>query len=160
MTHTTTDDPAGLASAITATIGVLRRSTVVGALVDGRIYGGELPPSDAQNMPRTALVVSAAGLGVGGARGGRGGSPGAYDFLGVSARRIDVKAYGADTLTADKLQAAAHHALKNWAGGVVDRHLVRPVMHVAGPVYARDPLTDWPMYVTTYHVLHGDRLID
>ena len=68
--------------AVAALVAYLRGDAEVAALVVGRVYGAELPPQEAAQMPRKAVVVAASG---GGSTG-----PGARSYLPVGLVRAPI----------------------------------------------------------------------
>lgn len=118
----------------------------VAALAAARVYAGELLDTEAANMPRYAVVISAAG-----------GAP-SRDYARLGRTRIDVRSYGERPYLAMKLSLAVHEALKHLereteTPGPVLIHSVTPE---GGPTHMRDADGDWPVVLRSYEVLAAE----
>ena len=110
----------------------------VAAITGGRIFGAELPPAEAAEMPRKSIVLSYAG-----ARLPR--------HVASAAYRIDVKAYGETFAETDAVRRAAGGALLRLQRVSAAGH-IESAVHIGGPVQFRDPETNWPRMVETFEV--------
>lgn len=136
---------------VTAGRQALRACGDLSDLIDGRVYGGEVPGADADVMPRGCIVVANAG--------GGGSGVGASDTRAWTRGRIDVRSYGETPAEAAAISVMAHLWLKQWTRRVANGVLIDTVEEGAGPISFRDPNTDWPMTIRTYLLLHADRLV-
>jgi hypothetical protein len=114
----------------------------VAELVDTRGFGGELPVQEAEEMPRTAIVIREAGGGVLGT-----------GFQAYGDQRVDVLAYGATPLEASDLYRVIQPALKQLARVVFAECLLHWARRAGGPVPMRDPNTDWPFMYSSWQLL-------
>ena len=130
---------------IGALVAWLRAAVPLGELVEGRVYGGELPREQVGAMPRPAVVLRPAGGGLFGR---------AYQEVGDV--RVDVDCYGSVPLEAWQVYLAAYEALKHLRREVV----VGVLLHCATPsskgVLARDPDTNWPVCLSSYQLLAAE----
>lgn len=116
-------------------------SEVTDLVTEDRVFGLELPKSEAANMPRNAVVLSLSG-GI--------GPFGARDDLQLAYTRIDGFCYGTTGLNALLVQAALHDAMKAISNTVAGTALLRSATIESGPRYFRDQDTDWPVMIETY----------
>lgn len=114
----------------------------VAGRVDTRVFGGELPRTENDSMPRAAVVVSRAG----------GGLLGTTTTL-YGDVRLDVDCYGADPVEADGLYEDVERALKSLGGALYDEVRLLWAKPSAGGVRGRDPDADWPMVISSWQVL-------
>lgn len=133
---------------IAALVAYLRADPDTTSLTGGRIFGQELPETEAGPMPRACLVLTDAG--------GAPLGPGANDAVPVSVTRVDVRAYGATPQEAKAVSLAAHAALKGLRRAVVGQALLHSATVAGGPNYLRDPDTAWPFVLSTYQVLAAE----
>jgi len=108
------------------------------ALAEQRVFGAEVPASEAGKMPRQAVVARFAGGGA--------SAPGASDWTEHCNFRVDFFCYGETPIKAEEVRRAVHTAIKNLAryvtGGDV---LLHSATLSGGPIFLRDPDTDWPL---------------
>ncbi len=136
---------------VEALVVYLRADAEVAAMVVGRVYGAELPPQEAAQMPRKAVVVTAAG---GGATG-----PGARSYLPLGTVRMDVRCYGETQYEAMKVWRAVHRALKRLGRQVQGQALVHAVYEEAGPLQTREPEVGWPLVLSVWEALVAEMAI-
>jgi hypothetical protein len=130
---------------IAALVAWLKVDAALAALLDGRIFGGELPREQIASMPRPALVLRPAGGGLLGRA--------FQDFGDV---RVDVECYGAVSRQAWEVNLAAYQALKHLSRVVSAGVLLHWAQPSSKGVLARDPSTDWPVCLASYQVLAAE----
>ena len=113
-------------------------------LTGPRIYAGELPKSEADNMPRYAVVATLAG----------GGGP-ASD-VPIMYVTVDVTCYGATGLQATTLYLAARAALRTLRREMQSESLLHSAVELSGPLELRDPDTHWPFTWSSWRVVAGE----
>lgn len=136
-----------IASPLAALVTWLAGRPELHTLVEGRVYGAELPPGAAASMPRKAVLCRYAGMGTG---------PGARDYVRRGSARVDLWCYGETPYEAERVRLVAYAALKELERALVGTTLIFPVVKLAGPIPIRDPDTDWPIVVDTYQLATGE----
>lgn len=139
------------ADVISALIAILKADAGVAALAGDRIFGEELPPKEAESMPRKCVVLQPSG-----------GVPLTGGYLEVDTQRVDARCYGETRREASKLRMAVHLCLKQVSrvtaqtadGGV----LVHWVRDAGGFLTGRDPDGDWPLAWRTYQAHYAEQL--
>lgn len=120
----------------------------VSAIASTRVFAAELPSTEASNMPRAAVVVTAAG-------GGQ-ASLGARSHVPVGSIRMDVRCYGETPAAASALHYAVLSALKAIGRTFVDATLLHSCVVEGGPFNLREPDVDWPLVLSTYSLLAAE----
>ena len=117
---------------IAALITFLNADDDITALVNERIYAGELPRSETEYMPRKAVVLRYSG--------------GIEDnsFVPVARPRVDITSYGESYHEAGKVDRAVYTALKAMDRQTIDTVLLHGVGLGGGPIMLKDPQTSWP----------------
>ena len=133
-----------IANPLTAVRSHLLNDAGVLLLAGVRVYSGELPKSEADNMPRQAVVVTLAG----------GGGP-ASD-VPIMQIVVDVTCYGATGLEATTLYLAARAALRTLRREMLSDSLLHSAVEVSGPLELRDPDTHWPFTWSSWRVVAGE----
>ena len=113
-------------------VSVLKDALPEGPIAEGRIFGVELPKSEAEHMPREAVVVVLSG---------------GPEDSGFQALEVDsLKIYSiADTPSASyALARRVHRRLKFFAASRRDGRKLHGFTRGAGIVFFRSPNTDWP----------------
>lgn len=145
-------DPAelGLGDVVAAVIEWLSDDAAIAAATDGgaRIFGPELPLTEAGSMPRTAIVVSDAG----------GFTEGLPEVLDRG--RIDVRAYGATPDEAKRLAVLVRlrlKALRRWTStlGMV----LHPATRSGGYIPLREQTGGWPLVLRSYLIPYDETLV-
>ena len=113
-------------------------------IAGGRIFGVELPKSEADQMPRQAVVVSPAG------------GPEDVTFQQVTVDRLDFICFGATVTDALQVSTAVHRRLKFFDGGMFAGRKVHNFTRSSGRSFFRDPDTDWPVFVETWLIRVAD----
>ena len=124
--------------------------TGVSALLGDRVFGIELPESEAANDARANVVINYAG---GGAN-----RPGARDTAHVSSVRLDWFFYGETPYQADLLRRTVHAGLRDAYRVVQDNVLLNSFTLDSGPRTFRDPDNNWPVSVETWNLLGATTL--
>jgi hypothetical protein len=123
----------------------LRATAGVYELIDpDRIFGLELPESEAAKMPRQCVVLTLAG------------GPSDSSFVEVQQFRVDVWNYGANLYEAQEVQRATHDALKGLRRQRVGDTILYAAEIDSGPRSLRDQTTDWPIVIETFIVTAGE----
>lgn len=123
-----------------AVVAYLAADADVVSLAADRVYGAELPAEASQPvLPPTVVVQNAGGFG------NRGTSS---DYH----QRIDVVAYGPDSLTANHLQLACMGALNRVKRLVINGTILYSVSNETLPSPGRSPTSFWPYSWTTWSV--------
>lgn len=125
---------------------LLTQSTVT--TVTNRVFGEELPGSEAEHMPRETIVLATSG--------GRAGL-GASSNMDVGNYAIAVRCYQKTLYEAralDRIVFEAMMAINRWA--VVGQGGLHYAVQDSGPFVMREPETDWPFALSTYNVMTGE----
>ena len=134
------------ADIIAALIAVLTADPQVAALAGTRVFGIELPRSEAASMPRKCLVLQPSG--------GATLTDGSY--LEHTAQRVDLFAYGETPYEAHRLSRAAAAALKQLRRRVANAVLVHWVDPAGGYFTGRDPDADWPVVFQSFQAFYAE----
>ncbi len=123
-----------MADLVSSLVALLLADATIAAQAGTRVFGGELPASEASSMPRKALVIQPSG----------GSSLTGASFIQADTERVDLFAYGATPKEAGDLADLAGLVLRNarrkvWAGLLI--HWVKPA---GGSSSGRDPALTWP----------------
>lgn len=124
------------------------QTSVTDVVPSTRIFGMELPKSEAESMPRKALVLKAAG------------GPADSTYIGVTRARLDALCYGASPLEATQVQRVVHDALKNLRRVTQSNVLLHSAEQSGGPIYLRDQDAKWPMVIEIWTVLAAEYTVD
>ena len=135
------------ADPIAALIAILMAEPQVAALAGTRVFGIELPRSEAASMPRQAIVLQPSG----------GPTLTTGSYLEHTAQRVDVFAYGETPYQAHRLGRAA--AFKQFRRRVVGAVLVHSVDPAGGYFTGRDPDADWPLVFQSFQTLYAENEI-
>jgi len=104
----------------------------VTAQVGTRIFAGELPRKEIDNMPRKAAVLRYSG-------GIENNS-----FVPLARPRVDITSYGATYFEAGEVDRAIYTALKAMDRETVDNVLLHGAALSGGPLMLKDPQAGWP----------------
>lgn len=126
-------------------VAYLKTIPSVALLTYSRIFGGELPASETQFMPRAAIVIRASG----------GVSLTGESKLEHDTQRIDVFAFGATPREAATVMRAANLALRRLERGVYAGCLIHWANAASGSLAGREPVTEWPRQFQSFQVMHG-----
>jgi hypothetical protein len=134
---------------ITGVRAFLLADASVAALVSTRVYGVELPDSDAEvkAMPRKAVVLVPAGGDL---------LVGRRSYLRVSDPRMDVFSYGETAYETSRVDRAVRGALKQMRRNTQGTTMLYSADPVSTARVFRDPDTEWRSLVSTYTVLHSE----
>lgn len=131
---------------IAALVSVLSADAGVAALVETRVFGGELPATEAASMPRKAIVVQPSG----------GASLTAGSYLGHDTQRVDVFAYGETPFEAERVRRAGFDVLKPLRRRVAASTLIHWVEPAGGYAAARDTNARWPRAFQSYQAFFAE----
>jgi hypothetical protein len=132
---------------VAAVVAYLRADAAVLAIVGTRVFGEELPGSEAASMPRASVVVSATG------------GYGQTDAVPLMKPRVDVRCYGATRAAAMTLHLAVYVALRALSRAVSATGLLHGAIEEGGPQSLRDQDTDWPLVWSSWIVLVGEEAV-
>lgn len=136
------DEPTDLLAAL---VELLKADAATAAIVDERVFGGELPEDEARHMPRGAIVIAASG----------GTSLTGGSFAEHDTQRVDLFAYAGTIRAAAQLRGMAALALRRARRGVWAGCLIHSINPAGGESAARDPDTAWPRAFQSFQVMHG-----
>lgn len=126
-----------------ALVAFIKADSDVKELVSERVFAGELPRTETDEMPRQAVLIQPAG---GGVMHGN-----AYQQYGD--QRFDVRCYGTTPLDSWSLYLAVYGALKELRRAVHEEVLLHWARTAAKGATGRDPDTDWPLTISSWQVL-------
>lgn len=110
-----------------------------------RVFGIEIPASEAEYMPRKLIVVRQSGMG--GQSGG---------FVRVQKPLIDVAYYGETPYEAEVLRLEVNRYLKNFRRRMSEGFLLHSFDLVNGPIHLREPQTEWPYVLETWRCMASE----
>ncbi len=131
---------------IAGMVDVLQADSGVSALVGTRVFGLELPNSEAGsgNMPRQNVVLRLAG-----------GTP-LDASVKTSKQLIDALCYGETPIEAETLRRAVHDALKPLNNKSINNTLINVAIPVSNPIFYREQDTDWAVSMQTFEVIYQE----
>jgi hypothetical protein len=135
-------EPADLEAGVVA---FLKADAATAALVETRVFGGELPADETASMPRRAIVL----------RGSGGVEINGDSFVETDTKRIDVFTYGATPREADRVMKTAALALRRLRRGVYAGVLIHWANVASSSIPGREPLAEWPRQFQSFQVMHG-----
>lgn len=135
-------EPADLEAGLVA---YLAAQATLAALVDGRIYGEQLPPDQTASMPRPAIVIKASG----------GVSTTGASKLEHDTQRVDVFAFGRTPHEASGVLRQAAHELRHLERGVYGGVGIYWVNRAGGLLSTREPGTEWPRASQAFQALYA-----
>ena len=133
-----------IANPLTAVRSHLLNDADLRTLASTRVYAGELPKSEADNMPRQSVVVTLAG------------GAGPASDVPIMQIVIDVTCYGATGLQATSLYLATRAALRTLRRDLAADSLLHSAVELSGPMELRDPDTDWPLTWSSWRVVASE----
>jgi hypothetical protein len=128
---------------VSAIVAVLKADTDVAALISTKAYDRELPCTETENMPQKCVVVRPVG------------GSGTGDRTRVGEVNVDCMCYGEVPYQAAKVSWAVLQALKHMDGQTQENTLLKTAIPIAGPIFLRDPDTDWPIEMRTFTIKAG-----
>lgn len=128
-----------------AIITLLKADAPLAALVSDRVYGVELPPSEAETMPRKAVVVRPSG----------GPSFASGSFIEHDQQRYDVLGYGETVIEAEKVRRAAFDVFRAVRRSVASGTLIHWIEAAGGWATQRESDTAWPLAFQSITVLYA-----
>lgn len=130
-----------------ALVDLMLADVPVAALVGTRVYGGDIPRSEASSTPRKLMILRYAG---GAAN---------NDFVELTEPRVDMICYGETPQAADQVRRAGHDVMKTLNRQAQSNVLLHRANHSGGPIPFRDPDTDAPASMNSYDVLAAEQAI-
>ena len=119
---------------------VLLADATLNAMVGARVFGLELPPTEAASMPRQCVVLKPSG--------GSAFQPGSY--LRHAFQRVDAFSYGETPFEADAVRDAVQDVLVQLRRGKTGGTLIHWVQSAGGWTSQRDADADWPVSFESY----------
>lgn len=134
-----------------AIIAILKADTDTATEVGTRVFGDELPRSEADNMARKCIVVTPSG----------GAMPTwAAGTVKLEIQRLDIVCYGATLYEAEEVRRAVFGALRAVERVVSAGVLVHWANLAGGAVTNRDgPDTDWPSKWNSWQVCSAEQAV-
>jgi hypothetical protein len=117
----------------------------VEALAAGRVYGDELPDSEAAGQPRKAVTIRHAGMST--------PAPEVGSKAELASYRFDVWNFGETHYEAGRMRLATFDVLRGLERAVFEGVLFHSAIREAGPLSLRDASTNWPFKLETWRVL-------
>lgn len=130
---------------IAAVLTFLKADAGVSLLVGSRVYAGEMPRDEMDDMPKKIAIIRYAG----GMEHNR--------FLPIADPRIDVLSYGETYYEAGQVDRAIYDALKALNRRTVDDVLLHGVALSGGPYMLRDGSEGWPYQARSITVTADER---
>jgi len=134
-----------IANPLAGLVAYLVGDTNVYTATAGRVYGGELPKSQAGEMPRATVLCALSG----------GGGP-ASDAPELRVT-CDVSCYGATPYAALELYLTVRAALRTLARDTGASALLHSAVETAGPLELREPDVRWPVVWSSWRVIASER---
>ena len=134
---------------VAAVVSFLKTDTAVAGIAGMQIYGAELPEYRNTDQPSPTAVV----LRPSGSLGLFGG------YLECADQRIDCYNYAPTARDSFALHLAVHGALKQMRRNVQGQTVLHWAKQSGGPVWQRDPVTEWPMTFVSWQVMFSERLV-
>ena len=138
-----------IADPIAALVALLKADSTVNTPTAGRVYGSELPKSEAREQPRKAVLIEAAG----------GVSPVAGSTAELTAQRVDAICYGETPFEAQELRRLVFGACKPAHRVVHASTLIHWIEDAGGSVDGRDRDTRKPFAAQSFQVFFAEREI-
>lgn len=134
-----------MADIVTSIVDLLKADAGLVALCEGRVFGGELPPGQAADMPRSAIVVQPSG-----------GVPfHPAGLVKAEAQRLDLVAYGATVFEAMELRATASRLLVLTVRRAMSGVLIHWLQSAGGYLIGRDRDGQWPYAFQSFQTLYS-----
>ncbi|SCW61802.1 hypothetical protein SAMN02927924_01698 [Sphingobium faniae] len=134
-----------MADPVGALVAILMDDAATASRVAARVFGGELPATEAASMPRRALVIRPSG----------GVSMTGESYVEHDTQRVDLFAYGATPAEAGDLMGIAALALRRVKRRVAAGTLVHWVQSAGGFSSGREPETEWPRVFQSFQLLYA-----
>ena len=126
-------------------VAYLKTVADLAALVDGRVFAGELPARETGSMPRKALVLRRSG----------GVSLTGGSHAEADAQRIDLFSYGETPRDAGRVMATAALAMRRLRRSVHGGVLLQWANPASGATPDREPQTEWARQFQPFQVMHA-----
>lgn len=110
-----------------------------------RVFGIEVPASEAEFMPRKLIAVRQSGMG--GQSGG---------FVRLQRALIDIACYGETPFEAERLRLEVSRFLKDFRRRTSEGFLLHSFDLVNGPIHLREPQTEWPYVLETWRCMASE----
>ena len=124
-----------------AIVKIIDDNAAVTTLVGTKVFGLELPNSEAQSMPQNAVVVQPAG------------GVGLYNNLPLADPRVAIRSYGSTPAQALLVHNAVYDALKAIESDLKLTVWIHAAMQAGGPMFLREPNVDWPLVLSSWTVI-------
>jgi hypothetical protein len=130
---------------LAALVSFLRADEAIAERLGSRVFAGELPREENDQMPRMAIVLNPAGGGLIG-----------NGYQAYGDKRIDVDCYGQTKRESWLLYLDLHAALKGLRRAVHEEVLLHWARLSSGGRALRDPRTDWPLTISSWQILASE----
>lgn len=130
---------------LAAIVAYVKADSTVNTLVSGRVYGSELPGTEAFNKSMPAATILFIGSG--------GGSLLGASYLELAEPRIDAFCYGSTPYQAALVSRNLTPLLRQMKRNVKAGALLHWAHPSGGPISSREPGTEWPVCWSAYSVL-------
>lgn len=135
------------ADILKALVDLMLADVPVAALVGTRVYGQEIPRSEASSTPRKLMILRYAS------------GAGNNDYVELTEPAVDMICYGETPQAADQVRRAGHDVMKTLTRKVQSSVLLHRANQLNGPIPFRDPDTDAPASMNSYSVLAAEQAI-
>lgn len=133
--------PAAIVSdPIAALVTLFKADSNIAALCGTRVYGQDLPPTEAAYMPRTALVIQSTG-----------GAPGPGRSRQYNPQ-VDVRAYGSSPSEAHQLMLTANLVLQELNRVVVGQAIIYGAVMQTSSFFGIENKTLWPFFFSVWQI--------
>ena len=133
---------------VAALVRFLKTDTDTTGMTSTRIYGGEVPIDENDNMPRPTIVIRPAGGGL---------LPISSSYVGVYDIRVDVYCYGTTPNQGFRLYRCVAGALKQMKRNQQGKTLLYWARTSSGAVPMVDKPTEWPFTYSSWQVLFAEK---
>lgn len=137
------------ADVIKGLVSFLRGDAALDLLVSDRVYGLELPASEAAAMPRKAVVLKASG----------GPTITGGSFVKATGQTFDIFSYGETPHESERVRRAVFDALKALQREVSADVLIHWCEPAGGFANLRDPDADWPINFQSFHAFYAETIV-
>ena len=136
-----------IADPITAVIRFLKADTDTAEMVANRVFGGEFPQLQNDNMPMPAILIRNAGGGL---------LPISSSYVRLYDMRLDVYSYGSTANQAFRVYRCAAGALKQMKRNQQGKTVLYWARTSSGPANLTEKFTEWSLTFSSWQVLFSE----
>ncbi len=125
---------------VAALVTLLKADSNIVALCGSRVYGQELPSTEAVNMPRAALVIQSTG-----------GNPGPGKSRQYNPQ-VDIRAYGSSAAEAHQLMLTANLILQELNRVVVGQTIIYGAVMQTSTFFGIEQKAFWQFFFTVWQI--------